>query len=383
MDKFKEIIDFIKSLYPNQSPVPLHAPVFMGTEKKYLNECIDSTFVSYVGRFVKQFEDMTAEFTGAKYAVAMVNGTTALQLALQCAGVMPGEEVVTQALTFVATPNAISHCGANPIFIDVDKDTLGMSPESLDEFLKVNTIWDKSLKKTINKKTKKVISAIVPMHTFGHPCRIDDICEIANKYNIVVIEDSAESLGSFFRDKHTGTFGKAGIISYNGNKTITTGGGGMIITDDIEIAEKAKHISTTAKIPHPYEFNHNMIGYNYRMTNVNAAIGVAQMENIQNILKNKKETYKRYFDFFNESGIPIINEPKECISNFWLNAILLNNKSERDKFLEVTNNNKVITRPIWTLMNKLPAYKHCESGKLDNSQWFEDRVVNIPSSVRL
>ncbi len=391
MNNYQEVINFIKSLYPNQNPVPLHAPVFLGNEKKYLLDCIDTTFVSYVGKYVTQFEEMTAKYTGSKYAVAVVNGTAALQIALQIAGVEYGDEVITQPLTFVATANAISHCGAKPVFVDVDLDTMGMSPEKLEHWLKHNTKPSKlpqpsklsqPFSKPINTSTNKPISAIVPMHTFGFPCRIDEIVEIAAKYNIPVIEDSAESLGSYYKNKHTGTFGTAGILSYNGNKTITTGGGGMIITDDEAFAKKAKHITTTAKVPHKWEYVHDEIGYNYRLTNISAALGVAQMEKFELVLKNKKDTASLYQDFFKNTEVEFIVEPKNSSSNYWLNCIKLSERDKRDLFLEQTNTNGVMTRPIWRLMNKLDMYKDCILGNIENSLWLEDRIVNIPSGYR-
>jgi aminotransferase in exopolysaccharide biosynthesis len=387
MNNYQDVINFIKSLYSNQNPVPLHAPVFLGNEKNYIIDCIDSTYVSYLGKYVKQFEEMTAKYTGAKYAVAVVNGTAALQIALQVASVKYGDEVITQPLTFVATANAISHCGAKPIFIDVDLDTMGMSPEKLEHWLKHNTKpikLSQPFSKPVNTSTNKPISAIVPMHTFGFPCRIDEIIEIANKYNIPVIEDAAESLGSFFKDKHTGTFGLAGILSYNGNKTITTGGGGMIITDDEEFAKKAKHITTTAKVPHKWEYVHDEIAYNYRLTNLNAAIGVAQMEKLNEIIENKRLTAEKYKQFFSTfaSTLTFIKEPANSYSNYWLNCIQLENREMRDLFLEETNSNGVMTRPIWKLMNKLEMYKNCQAENLDNVNWLEERVVNLPSGYR-
>lgn len=378
---FDEIIGFIKSLYPGQNPVPLHAPVFLGNEKKYLADCIDSTFVSYVGKYVTQFEKMTAQYTGAKYAIAMVNGTTALQIALQVAGVKSGEEVITQPLTFVATTNAISHCGATPVFVDVDIDTMGLSPQNLKDFLLKNyTIKSDG---TYNRLTENRLAAIVPMHTFGFPCRIDDIVEIADSFNVPVIEDSAESLGSYYKGKHSGSFGIAGILSYNGNKTITTGGGGMIITDSEEFAKMAKHLSTTAKVPHPYEFVHDQVGYNCRMPNINAAIGVAQMEKIEEYLLNKRNTSDIYREFFKSKEIDFTSEMKETKANYWLNVIRLKDFNQRNSFLDFANANEVMTRPVWRLMNKLEMYKNCPSGELNNSEWLEERVVNIPSSVRL
>lgn len=378
---FDEIVEFIKSLYPGQKPVPLHAPVFLGNEKKYLADCIDTTFVSYVGKYVTQFENMTAQYTGAKYAIAMVNGTTALQIALQVAGVKPGDEVITQPLTFVATANAISHCGAIPVFVDVDIDTIGLSPQNLKDFLLKNYVIKSD--GTYNRLTEKRLAAIVPMHTFGFPCRIDDIVEIADSFNVPVVEDSAESLGSYYKGRHTGTFGIAGILSYNGNKTITTGGGGMIITDSEEFAKKAKHLSTTAKVSHSYDYVHDQVGYNYRMPNVNAAIGVAQMEQIEGYLLNKRSTSNIYSEYFESKNIDFTTEMNETKANYWLNVIRLKDFTERNTFLDFANANGVMTRPVWQLMNKLEMYKDCQSGKLDNSKWLEERIVNIPSGFRL
>ena len=378
---FDEIVSFIKKLYNNKEIVPLHAPVFLGKEKEYLSRCIDTTFVSYVGEYVNQFEDMTASFTGAKYAVAIVNGTAALQVALTVADVKACDEVITQPFTFVATANAISHCGAKPVFIDVDSDTLGMSAVKLEYWLNNNAYIKDD--KTYNKITKRKISAIVPVHTFGFPCKIDKIIEIADKYRIPVIEDSAEAIGSFFNGKHCGTFGLAGILSYNGNKTITTGGGGMIITDDENFSRKVKHLTTTAKIPHKYEYIHDEIGYNYRMPNINAAIGVAQMENLSMILNNKRETAMQYKDFFKKTGIKFIKEPLNSEANYWLNAILFDNKETRNSFLEYTNNNGVQTRPAWKILNELEMYKECQTDDLTNSKRFSEGIVNIPSGVRV
>ena len=378
---FDEIVSFIKKLYNNKEIVPLHAPVFLVKAKEYLSRCIDTTFVSYVGEYVSQFEDMTASFTGAKYAVAIVNGTAALQVALTVAGVKACDEVITQPFTFVATANAISHCGAKPVFIDVDSDTLGMSAVKLEYWLNNNAYIKDD--KTYNKITKRKISAIVPVHTFGFPCKIDKIIEIADKYRIPVIEDSAEAIGSFFNGKHCGTFGLAGILSYNGNKTITTGGGGMIITDDENFSRKVKHLTTTAKIPHKYEYVHDEIGYNYRMPNINAAIGVAQMENLSMILNNKRETAMQYNDFFKKTGIKFMEEPLNSEANYWLNAILFDNKETRNSFLEYTNNNGVQTRPAWKLLNELEMYKECQTDDLTNSKRFSEGIVNMPSGVRV
>jgi len=379
--KYQDTIEFIRSLYKSNDFIALHEPVFLGNEKNYLNECIDSTFVSSVGKFVDRFEEMVAEFIGSKYAIATVNGTSALHIALKLVGVDEQSEVITQPLTFVATCNAISYCNAKPVFVDVDRDTLGMSPDSLETFLKTHTIMQNGI--CINKTTKRKIGAVVPMHTFGHPCRIEEIDQICKKYNIPLVEDAAESLGSYYKGKHTGTFGKVSCFSFNGNKTITTGGGGMIVADDEAIAKRAKHITTTAKIAHPYEYIHDEIGYNYRLPNLNAALGCAQMERLEEILTNKRETAKSYQkEFSNKTEITFITEPKNSKSNYWLNAIILKNSKERDLFLKESNESGVMTRPIWRLMNRLEMFKDCQSMPLSNAEWLEERVVNIPSGYR-
>ena len=298
---YKDTIDFIRSIYGSERVIPLHEPHFIGNEKKYLNDCIDSTFVSSTGKFVDEFEEKIAKYTGAKYAVATSNGTSALHIALLLANVAKNDEVITQPLTFVATCNAISYCGANPIFIDVDKETMGLSPLSLQAYLKKNAFIKNQ--QCINNNTGRVIKACVPMHTFGQPCRIDEIKEICDKYNISLIEDAAESLGSFYKDKHTGTFGQMGVISFTGNKIITGGGGGCVITDDEILAKRAKHLTTTAKVSHKWEYIHDMIGYNYRMPNLNAALLVAQLENLESFLLNKRELSKSIdFEFSKGEG---------------------------------------------------------------------------------
>ena len=378
MKKCKNIVNFIKNIYKKDF-IALHEPVFIGNEKNYLNDCIDSTFVSSVGKYVDKFEEMLAEYVGSKYAIATVNGTFALFVALKLVGVKEKDEVITQPLTFVATSNAISYCGAKPIFVDVDIDTLGLSPEALKDFLEKNCKIKEN--KCINKVTDKIIKACVPMHTFGHPCKIDKIKEICDNWHIELVEDAAESLGSFYKNKHTGTFGKVGIFSFNGNKIITAGGGGVIVTNDENLAKKAKHITTTAKVPHPYEYFHDEIGYNFRMPNINAALLVAQMENLDKFLENKRSLAKKYEEFFNSIGIEFIKEPINAKSNYWLNAIKLENKKQRDEFLECTNKNKVMTRPIWTLMNKLPMYENCQRDELKNAEYLEERIINIPSGV--
>lgn len=394
MNNFKDIVSFIRCLY-NQPEgfIPLHAPVFHGNEKKYVEECINSTFVSSVGKFVDQFEEEMAKYTGVKKAVACVNGTSALHLALKLLGVEPGTEVITQPLTFVATANAIRYCGASPVFLDVDMDTMGLSPSALKSWLDKHADQQKSIStnklETINKQTGRRISACVPMHTFGHPCRIDEVVATCNEYYIPVVEDVAESLGSFFKNQHTGTFGDIGILSFNGNKVITTGGGGMLLFRDEELAKRAKHLSTQAKVPHPWEFIHDEIGYNYRMPNINAALGLAQLEQLPEFLKHKRSITSQYSEFFaglqndNQEGnkIIFITEPPNSISNYWLNCILFVDKNERDAFLKHSNENGVMTRPAWKLINELEPLKECESGVLDNALELADRLVNIPSSV--
>ncbi|NJO91550.1 MAG: LegC family aminotransferase [Chloroflexia bacterium] len=361
--------------------IPLHEPRFWGNEKKYVADCIDSTFVSSVGKYVDRFEEMIAEYTGAKFAVATVNGTAALHIALLLAGVKENTEVISQPLTFVATANAINYCNANPVFIDVDKETMGMSPAKLEEFLsEFGEIKDDG--NCYNKQSGRIIKACVPMHTFGFPAKIDEIKAICDKYHIVLVEDSAESLGSYFKDKHTGTFGLMGTLSFNGNKTMTTGGGGMIITDDEGLAKKAKHITTTGKIPHRWDYVHDLVAYNYRMPNLNAALGCAQLEMFDKFIADKKELFEEYQVFFQNTNIQLFKEPENSSANYWLQSVILKDRNERDAFLEFTNSNKVMTRPIWQLMNKSAMYKNAQCGSLENAQWFEDRVVNIPSSVR-
>lgn len=378
----QNIVDFIQKTFNTQEFIPLHEPRFIGNEKKYLNECIDSTFVSSVGKFVDEFEKKIAEFTGAKYAVATTNGTSALHISLLLVGVERGDEVITQPLTFIATCNAISFAGATSVFVDVDLDTMGLSPKSLKEFLSANCEIVNSTCR--NKTSGKTIKACVPMHTFGHPCRIDEIKEICDIWHIALVEDAAESLGSYYKNRHTGTFGLLGAISFNGNKIITSGGGGCIITNDETLAKKAKHITTTAKIPHRWEYSHDMVGYNYRLPNINAALLVAQLEQLESFLQNKRVLADEYESFFTTcKNIEFVTEPKSSKSNYWLNAIILKDKKERDEFLEFSNNNGVMTRPIWTLMNRLEMFKECQCGDLSNATYLEDRVVNIPSSVRV
>lgn len=376
--KINEFTKHARNLY-GEDYIPLHRPIFNGNEKKYLCDCIDSNFVSSVGSKVVEFENKIAEFVGTKHAIAAVNGTAALHIALQLSGVRQGDEVLTQALTFVATSNAISYIGAYPVFIDVSLRNLGLSPEALNTFLITHAVIKNGA--TWNKKTGRRISACIPMHTFGIPCEIDKISQICNEWKIELIEDAAESLGSYINGRHTGNFGKFGILSFNGNKIITTGGGGMILTNNDDLAKRAKHITTTAKIPHPYEFEHDQVGYNYRMPNLNAALGCAQLEKLNWMLDVKEKIAKSYQQLFDKIGIEIVVAPENTRINNWLNAIILKNKFERDYFLQVTNDNKVMTRPIWKLMSDLQMFKACQHDGLKNSRWLEERVVNIPSSV--
>lgn len=378
---FDDVIKYIREVFNTPEEfIPLHAPYFGGNEKQYLAETIDSTFVSSVGAFVNRFEEMMAEITGARYAVATTNGTVALQLSLVAAGINPGDEVITQPVTFVATPNAITHCNGTPVFVDVDKDTMGMSPAALKAFLEENaTVKDGA---AYNNKTGKRIAACIPMHTFGFPCRIDEIVAICDEWHIAVIEDAAESLGSRYKGKHTGTFGKLGTFSFNGNKTLTCGGGGAIVTDDEALAKHAKHISTTAKVPHKWEFVHDEVGYNFRLPNLNAALACAQLEQLNAVLANKRELHNKYKEYFAGTDIGLVSEQEGSEANYWLNCVVLKDLEQRNAFLEATNGNAVMTRPIWTLMNKLEMYKDCQCGGLSNSEWLEDRIVNIPSSFR-
>ncbi|MDD3194259.1 MAG: LegC family aminotransferase [Paludibacter sp.] len=380
MEKITQFVEFVRAQFQEPTAfIPLHDPRFIGNEKAYLNECIDTNFVSSVGEFVSRFEKMCADYTGAKYAVAAVNGTAALHIALQLSGVQRDEEVITQALTFIATANAISYTGAHPVFLDVDADTMGLSPVAVANWLRDNAELRDG--QPYNKSTNRRIAACVPMHTFGHPVHLDELLEVLNSWNIPLVEDAAESIGSYYKGKHTGTFGKFGILSFNGNKVITTGGGGMILTDDEALAKEAKHITTQAKIPHAWEFNHDRVGYNYRLTNINAALGCAQMESLPKILELKRELAHKYEAFFKDSSWKFVAEPEGCISNYWLNVIFAADKSERDAILEYTNKNGVMTRPIWELMNRLPMFSHCQTDGLENSMWLADRVVNIPSSA--
>ncbi|MEI6124644.1 MAG: LegC family aminotransferase [Bacteroidota bacterium] len=379
----KETVEFIRQTYKTpEAFIPLHEPRFTGNEKKYLNDCIDSTFVSSVGMFVNRFEDDIKKYTGAKYAVATSNGSAALHIALLLAGVKRDDLVITQPLTFVATCNAIAYLSAEPVFVDIDRKTLGLSAEKLEEFL-VDSVFLNDSGECIHSNSQKRIAACVPMHTFGHPAEIDRIFEICNAYHIPLVEDAAESVGSFYKGKHTGTFGLLGTFSFNGNKTITCGGGGAIITDKDELGLLAKHLTTQAKVPHAWEFIHDHIGFNYRMPNLNAALACAQLECLEGYIENKRQLGDLYADFFENSSYAFISEPQNSRANYWLQSIMLADRSERDAFLEYTNKSGVMTRPAWTLMNKLPMFEQCICGNIESAQFVEDRLVNIPSSVRI
>jgi perosamine synthetase len=381
VSKFYPAVEFIRSQFPNQDFIPLHEPRFIGNERKYVMDAIDSTFVSSVGAYVNRFEEMMQEITGAKYAIATVNGTAALHMALLVAGVQKEEDVITQDLSFVATANAISYIGASPVFLDVDRRTLGLSADKLQAYLQ--EYGKKQGEITINRKSKKRIAACVPMHSFGFPCEIDRIAAICQEWGIPLIEDAAESLGSYFKEQHTGTFGSMGTFSFNGNKTVTCGGGGAIVTDNEQLARKAKHLTTQAKLSHAWEFNHDQVGYNYRMPNLNAALACAQLEQLAKFVENKRNLASRYAAFFKEEGYNFRVESENSRANYWLNVVELQDKKERDYFLSYVNEQGVMTRPVWTLMHQLPMFANCLHDSLENSLFLADRLVNIPSSVRI
>ena len=378
-DANARLVEFVRDYYCTREFIPLHAPVFTGNEKAYVADTIDSTFVSSVGAYVDRFEQDMVYYTGAPKAVATVNGTAALHIALKLAGVEPGDLVITQPLTFVATCNAVAYCGADPVFVDVDRHTLGLSPSALEIWLEENARIDADgVCRT--KNDNRAIRACVPMHTFGHPADLDGLVAVTGRWNIMLVEDAAESLGSFYKGKHTGTFGAVGTLSFNGNKIMTTGGGGMILAGE-ELAAHAKHLTTTAKKPHPYEYIHDEVGYNYRLPNLNAALGCAQLEQLEQFIEAKRALAAKYEAFFSGSEYQFVTEPDECRSNYWLNAVICEDKAHRDSLLKTTNDKGVMTRPIWALMNHLAMYQHCRHGDLTNSQWLEQRVVNLPSSV--
>jgi len=375
----KELIRFVREQFRSDEFIPLHAPVFRGAEQQYVADTIASTFVSSVGAYVDRFEKDMATYTGAEAAVAVVNGTAALHTSLVLAGVGQNDLVITQPLTFIATCNAIAYCGATPVFVDVDKATLGMSPAALAQWLEAHAdIDDDGVCRY--RADGRAIKACVPMHTFGHPVEIDRVAEVCEAWHLTLIEDAAESLGSQYKGQHAGTFGDIAAISFNGNKIITTGGGGMILSD-VATAARAKHLTTTAKKPHPYEYVHDELGYNYRLPNINAALGCAQLEHLDDYISAKRELADRYRAFFQGTDLAFVDEPDNAQSNYWLNAVICTSREHRDALLESTNTAGVMTRPVWRLMNHLPLYEASLHGSLENSEWLEQRLVNLPSSV--
>lgn len=379
------VLNALQSVLPSKHTfLPLHEPTFGGNEWRYTKECLDTGWVSSVGKFVDQFEDELAAYTGVKRAVAVVNGTAALHVCLLLAGVKTNDEVLMPAMTFIATANAVSYCGAVPHFIDSAEDTLGVDPLKLETYLE--DIAELRPDGCYNRVTGRCIKAAVPMHTFGHPVDLDPLLDVCQRFNIKLIEDAAESLGSFYKERHTGQWGLLSALSFNGNKTITTGGGGAILTNDEELGRLAKHITTTAKVPHCWEFNHDMIGYNYRMPNINAALGCAQLEQLSNFLSAKRDLAERYRNAFaGISGIRFFSEPAGSRSNYWLNTLLLDEPycEQRDPLLKSTNDAGIMTRPAWTLMNRLPMFSSCPKMDLSVSESLVRRLINIPSSVVL
>lgn len=374
---FNEINQFIGDKFNNKKFISLHEPVFIGNEKKYLNECIDSTYVSSVGPFVNKFENLLQDITGVKKAIPVVNGTSGIQVALNLVGVKKNDEVITQALTFVATVNAIAYNNAHPIFLDVDIDTMGLSSNSVSDFLdKYGELRDDGC---YNKSTGRRISACLPMHTFGFPVHLDELIKVCKLWKIPIVEDAAESLGSLYKGKPTGTFGEVGVYSFNGNKIITTGGGGVIVTNNIKLGDRAKFLTTTAKLPHKYEFIHNELGYNFRMPNINAALGCAQLEQLPLFLEYKAKLANEYAVFFENRGIKFRKETENTKANYWLMCLELESKKDKDLFLEQTNNSGIMTRPIWQLMFRLPMYENCQKDSQKNARFLEQRIVNIPS----
>lgn len=372
------LVEFVRDTYQTNEFIPLHAPTFDGNEKAYVTETIESTFVSSVGKFVDEFEQKIEAYTGTAKAVAAVNGTAALHAALYMAGVERGDLVVTQALTFVATCNALYHMGAEPIFVDVSSASLGLCPKAMDQYLLQNA--EVTEKGCIHKQTGKRIRAVVPMHTFGHPVELDELIAVCLKWQLILVEDAAESLGSFYKGQHTGTFGDYAAISFNGNKVITTGGGGMILCKTQEQGARTKHVTTTAKVPHPFEFYHDEPGFNYRMPNLNAALGCAQMEVLESYLVQKRQLAEQYQHFFAGSDFTFVTEPEYATSNYWLNAIICPDTASRDHMLEQTNSAGVMTRPIWQLMHRLPMFENALRGDLTQSEFIEAHLINIPST---
>lgn len=376
---FDSLIKFIRDQYQTYDFIPLHAPVFRGRERELVSDTIDSTFVSSVGVYVDMFEEGIAKFTGSPRAVAVVNGTAALHVALKLVDVVPGDLVITQSLTFVATCNAISYCGADPLFVDVDRHTLGLSPAAVEAWLAENALID-DRGECRTRVGHRRIRACLPMHTFGHPVELDELTAVCKRWHLILVEDAAESLGSYYKGRHTGNFGMVGVLSFNGNKIMTTGGGGVLLAGEV-IGKRAKHLTTTAKVPHAYEFVHDEIGYNYRMPNLNAALGCAQLAQLPSFVSSKRALAARYIEFFIGTDLQPVVEPRGCCSNYWLNSVVCQDIQQRDALLTSTNNAGVMTRPIWALMTRLPIYKHALRGPMENAEWLEARLVNLPSSV--
>ncbi|MEC4089928.1 LegC family aminotransferase [Pseudoalteromonas rubra] len=372
------INEFVRALYQTDEFIPLHAPTFSGNEKEYVLQTIDSTFVSSVGKFVDEFEQKIESLTGTAKAVATVNGTAALHAALYMAGVRAGDLVITQALTFVATCNALHHMGAEPVFVDVSPVSLGLCPKALETYLEDHAILTEQ--GTIHRSTKQRIQAVVPMHTFGHPVELDELVAVCKKWQIALVEDAAESLGSYYKGKHTGVFGEYGAVSFNGNKIMTTGGGGVVLCQTVDAGARTKHVTTTAKVPHPYEFFHDEAGFNYRMPNLNAALGCAQLEMLTTFIEQKRALAQQYRDFFDGSEFKFVVEPAYAQSNYWLNAVICEDKAARELLLQETNSQGVMTRPIWQLMHRLPMFSNALRGDLTYSEYVEARLVNLPST---
>jgi len=376
----QQLIDLVRDIYATNEFIPLHAPIFTGNEKAYLNETIDSTFVSSVGKFVDQFEQQIQNYTGAGRAVATVNGTAALHTALYLADVQPGDLVLTQALTFVATCNALYHLGARPVFIDIEHGSFSLCPVAAETWLTDNAQLNEQ-GQCVHKDSGVAIKAVLPMHTFGHPAQMDELQALTEKWNLTLIEDAAESLGSFYKGQHTGTIGRFAALSFNGNKVITTGGGGMLLCREDADGTRAKHVTTTAKQPHPYEFYHDEPGFNYRMPNLNAALGCAQLEKIGPMLASKRAIAERYEAFFIGSDYRFIKEPAYARSNYWLNAVYCPNADARNQLLGMTNKQSIMTRPVWQLMHRLPMFANDLRGDLTQSELAEAHLVNLPSSA--
>jgi aminotransferase in exopolysaccharide biosynthesis len=376
---FNPLISFIRDQYATQDFIPLHVPRFDGNERPYVDSTITSTFVSSVGAYVDQLETGMANYTGAGRAVAVMNGTAGLHMAMMLAGVGPGDCVITQALTFVATCNAISYCGASPIFVDVDRDTMGLSPTALAAWLTDHAMRDDD-GVCRRRSDGAAVRACVPMHSFGHPVNLQELVAVCKLWGLALVEDAAESLGSTYRGQHVGTFGDIGVFSFNGNKIMTTGGGGIIVADEATCA-RAKHLTTTAKKAHAFEYVHDAVGYNFRMPNLNAALGCAQLEQLEGFVAAKRTLAARYATFLADSPLAFFTEPEGCRSNYWLNAVICTDRIDRDAMLKATNDAGVMTRPIWALMTRLPMFENAQRGDLTQSEWFEDRVVNLPSSV--